>query len=74
MFRPDEKFLKDTKVEFRHILNEFHRVALPHHDIEFNLYHNEEPIFRLRKTTQIQRIIDVLGRDCSQYLCLLRKT
>ena len=67
------KFLKDTKVEFRHILNEFHRVALPHHDIEFNLYHNEEPIFRLRKTTQIQRIIDVFGKRLQPILVPIKE-
>lgn len=67
------KFLKDTKVEFRHILNEFHRVTLPHHDIEFNLYHNEEPIFRLRKTTQIQRIIDVFGKRLQPVLVPIKE-
>ena len=67
------KFLKDTKVEFRNILNEFHRVALPHHDIEFNLYHNEEPIFRLRKTTQIQRIIDVFGKRLQPVLVPIKE-
>jgi len=67
------KFLKDTKVEFRHILNEFHRVSLPHHDIEFNLYHNEEPIFRLRKTTQIQRIIDVFGKRLQPVLVPIKE-
>lgn len=67
------KFLKDTKVEFRHILNEFHRVALPHHDIEFNLYHNEEPIFRLRKTTQIQRIIDIFGKRLQPILVPIKE-
>ncbi len=67
------KFLKDTKVEFRHILNEFHKVSLPHHDIEFNLYHNEEPIFRLRKTTQIQRIIDVFGKRLQPVLVPIKE-
>ena len=67
------KFLKENKVEFRHILNEFHRVALPHHDIEFNLYHNEEPIFRLRKTTQIQRIIDVFGKRLQPILVPIKE-
>ena len=67
------KFLKDTKVEFRHILNEFHKVSLPHHDIEFNLYHNEEPIFRLRRTTQIQRIIDVFGKRLQPVLVPIKE-
>lgn len=56
------KFLKNNNVEFRHILDEFQRVALAHPSIEFDLFHNDEPIFRLRKTSQIQRIVDVFGR------------
>ncbi len=43
------KFLKKDNVEFRHIIDEFHRVALAHEQIEFSLYHNDEEIFKLRK-------------------------
>lgn len=56
------KFLKKDNVEFRHIIDEFHRVALAHEQIEFSLYHNDEEIFRLRKTNLLQRIIDIFGR------------
>ncbi|NHW58629.1 DNA mismatch repair protein MutL, partial [Escherichia coli] len=31
------KFLKSNNVEFMHIIDEFHRVALAHEDIEFSL-------------------------------------
>lgn len=56
------KFLKKDNVEFRHIIDEFHRVVLAHEQIEFSLYHNDEVIFNLRKTSSLQRIIDVFGR------------
>lgn len=56
------KFLKKDNIEFRHIIDEFHRVALAHEQIEFSLYHNDEDIFRLRKASTSQRIVDVFGR------------
>ena len=56
------KFLKKDNIEFRHIIDEFHRVALAHEQIEFSLYHNDEEIFKLRKANVLQRIIDIFGR------------
>ncbi len=56
------KFLKKDNIEFRHIIDEFHRIALAHEQIEFSLYHNDEEIFKLRKANVLQRIIDVFGR------------
>lgn len=56
------KFLKKDNIEFKHIIDEFHRVALAHEQIEFSLYHNDEEIFKLRKTNLLQRIIDIFGR------------
>lgn len=56
------KFLKKDNIEFRHIIDEFHRVALAHEQIEFSLYHNDDEVFRLRKTNLLQRIIDIFGR------------
>lgn len=55
-------FLKSNAVEFRHILDEFHRVALSHEDIEFTLIHNDEEIFRLTKANLAQRILHIFGR------------
>ena len=51
------KFLKSNTIEFRHIIDEFQRVALAHPEIEFDLFHNDEPVFRLRKGSQMQRIV-----------------
>lgn len=62
------KFLKSNNIEFRHIIDEFQRVALAHEQIEFNLFHNDEPIFRLRKGGQLQRIIEVFGRKLQPLL------
>lgn len=62
------KFLKKDNVEFRHIIDEFHRVALAHEQIEFSLYHNDEEIFKLRKSNLSQRIVDIFGRKLQPLL------
>jgi len=67
------KFLKSDNVEMRHIIDEFHRVALAHPAIEFSLYHNDSEIFKLRKSTEIQRIIDVFGRKLQPLLLPIKE-
>ncbi len=67
------KFLKNNNVEFRHIIDEFQRVALAHEQVEFDLFHNDEPIFRLRKGTQLQRIIEVFGRKLQPHLIPIKE-
>ncbi|SDE51838.1 DNA mismatch repair endonuclease MutL [Riemerella columbipharyngis] len=62
------KFLKSNNVEFRHIIDEFHRVVLAHQQIEFSLHHNDEIIFRLRKGPLIQRITEIFGRKMEPLL------
>lgn len=62
------KFLKNDNVEFRHIIDEFQRVALAHPDIEFDLFHNDEAVFRLRRGTPMQRIVEVFGRKLQPLL------
>lgn len=62
------KFLKKDNIEFRHIMDEFHRVALAHESVEFSLYHNDDEIFKLRKSHLSQRIIDIFGRKLQPLL------
>ena len=54
-------FLKSVPVEFRHITDEFHRVALVHNDIHFELIHNGAEVFQLPPTSLRQRIVHVFG-------------
>lgn len=54
-------FLKSAQVEYRHVLDEFHRVALAHPDIAFRLTHNESEVFNLNATNLRQRIDQVFG-------------
>lgn len=58
------KFLKSDNVEFKHIVEEFARVAIPRPDIGFTLTHNDRQVHVLRKAKSLKfRIMDVLGRN-----------
>ena len=67
-------FLKSTPVEFRHITDEFHRVALVHHDIHFELLHNGAEVFQLPSTTARQRIVHVFGPKFDERLVPVEET
>lgn len=67
------KFLKNNNIEFRHIIDEFQRVALAHESIDFELFHNDDIIFRLRKATLLQRIIEIFGRKLQPLLVPIRE-
>ncbi|MBQ1683293.1 MAG: DNA mismatch repair endonuclease MutL [Bacteroidales bacterium] len=57
------KFLKSDNVEFKHIVEEFTRVAIPRPDIAFTLFHNGREVLGLRKAKSLKfRIQDVIGR------------
>ncbi len=61
-------FLKSNQVELRHIIDEFHRVALAHPAIAFHFYNNGSEVFNLPGTNQRQRIVHVLGGKTNQKL------
>jgi DNA mismatch repair protein MutL len=61
-------FLKSNKVEFRHITDEFHRVALAHPGITFHFHHNESELFHLPSTSHKKRIVHVFGSKTSEKL------
>ncbi len=67
------KFLKNNNVEFRHIIDEFQRVALAHPDIEFDLFHNDDIIFRLRKGTPMHRVVEIFGRKLQPLLIPIKE-
>lgn len=67
------KFLKNDNIEFRHIIDEFQRVALAHEGVEFEMFHNDEPIFRLRKGGQTQRIVEIFGRKLQPLLIPIKE-
>ena len=55
-------FLKSNAVELRHVVDEFHRVALAHPDIHFVLYNNGSEMFNLPSSNYRQRIVNIFGR------------
>ena len=67
------KFLKNNNIEFRHIIDEFQRVALAHENVEFELFHNDDIIFRLRKASILQRIVDIFGRKLQPLLIPIKE-
>lgn len=67
-------FLKSDTVEFRHIIDEFERVALAHANIGFILYHNGSEMFNLPASNQRQRIVNVFGGRTNEKLVPVTET
>jgi DNA mismatch repair protein MutL len=59
-------FLKSIPVELRHIIDEFTRVAMPHNNIAFSMYHNDKEVFDLKPSTPSRRIADLMGKKNDQ--------
>jgi DNA mismatch repair protein MutL len=64
-------FLKSEAVEFRHIIDEFERVALAHPEVAFSLHHNNAEVFNLSKTNERQRIVALFGNPYNTRLAPL---
>lgn len=61
-------FLKSDQIEFRHIIDEFQRIALTHPDISFILSHNGNELFNLHPSSLRQRIVHVFGPKYNEKL------
>lgn len=61
-------FLKSDTVEFRHIVDDFERVALAHPNIHFVLLHNGSEMFNLPISNARQRIVNVFGGKTNEKL------
>ncbi|GAB1309461.1 DNA mismatch repair endonuclease MutL [Urechidicola sp. KH5] len=61
-------FLKSNPIETRHIIDEFQRVALVHHDIAFSMHHNDNEVYQLPKANLRQRIVAILGKKTNEKL------
>ncbi|MBR9845732.1 MAG: DNA mismatch repair endonuclease MutL [Algicola sp.] len=61
-------FLKSNNVELRHIIDEFHRVALAHPDIAFVMVHNGSESFNLPKSNYRQRVVNIFGGKTNEKL------
>jgi DNA mismatch repair protein MutL len=61
-------FLKSDTVEYRHIIDEFQRVALAHPKIYFTFFHNGSEMFNLPPSTLRQRIVAVFSGKTNEKL------
>ncbi len=61
-------FLKSNPVETRHIIDEFHRVALAHPNVAFQMFHNGGDVFNLPASNSRQRIVHIFGSKTNEKL------
>ncbi len=66
-------FLKSDNVELRHIIDEFHRVSLINHNINFSFINNGNEIFNLKKSIFKERIIRVFGKSVNEKLVPIKE-
>ncbi len=55
-------FLKSVPVEIRHIIDEFTRVAMAHHNLTMSLFHNDKEVFDLKPTNAASRIAELMSK------------
>ncbi|NBS18283.1 MAG: DNA mismatch repair endonuclease MutL [Flavobacteriia bacterium] len=61
-------FLKSDQVELRHIIDEFHRVALTHPEIRFTFLQNGSELFDLPVSNHRKRIANIFGNKIEEKL------
>ncbi len=61
-------FLKKDSTEFKHIQDEFERIALSHPDIHLTLKHNESEVYNLPSAILRKRIVNILGTNFNDRL------
>ncbi|MBK8701988.1 MAG: DNA mismatch repair endonuclease MutL [Saprospiraceae bacterium] len=62
------KFLKSDPVELRHLIEEIHRVALAHPEVQFKVYHNGNEVYHLTAGNLKQRIVGIFGKSYNEKL------
>lgn len=67
-------FLKSNTVELRHIIDEFHRVALAHPKVVFAMYHNGSELFNLPESNYRQRVVNIFGTKTNEKLVPVEET
>ena len=61
-------FLKTNTVETRHVIDEFHRVALAHPQVTFLFINNGSTVFNLPASNMRQRIVNIFGTKTNEKL------
>ena len=66
-------FLKSDKVETRHIIEQFSRIALANPDISMSMFLDDVEHFHLEKSNVRQRIVNVTGAKSNQKLVPIKE-
>ena len=66
-------FLKSDQVEFKHILDEFQRIALSNPDVHFIMFHNGREIYNLPNSKLSQRIVNIFKKSYKNQLIFCRE-
>ncbi len=61
-------FLKSNPVELRHIMDEFHRIAMANAHITFNFFQNDLEVYNLKEGKLSQRIVGLFGKNYREQL------
>lgn len=62
------KFLKKDSVELSAIVREFERLALVNPDLNFTMWHNDQMIHQISKSSMKKRICDLFGKNLDRQL------
>ena len=62
------KFLKSDKVEKKHIIEEFSRVALSNPEVSFSLIMDNQEYYHLEQSNFRQRIVNIIGKRTNEKL------
>lgn len=66
-------FLKSNPVEYRHVLDEFQRIAIANPDIFFSLHHDGREEYHLPASNLRQRLVGVFGGNANKKLVPLNE-
>lgn len=66
-------FLKSNQVEWKHIVEEFTRMALARPEISFSLWHNDAEVMHLKASNLAQRIVALFGKTWKENLLPCRE-
>ena len=67
-------FLKSDGVELRHVIDEFHRVAIAHPEIKFLFFNNGTELFDLPEAKFRKRIVGIFGNKLDAFLVPVEET
>ncbi|WP_341659038.1 DNA mismatch repair endonuclease MutL [Blattabacterium cuenoti] len=67
------QFLKSSRIEFQHIIYEFHKIVLAHRNITYRFYHNDKIIFYFKKASLIERIQEIFKNEKKNLVPILIK-